>query len=71
MKYDTTIIEIEIEDKNVHYLELDEDIIDENINIYNKSIYIIQYPKYGDEQKAAVSYGILNGIQNDYNIIYY
>ena len=73
MKYDTTIIEIEmeIEDKNVHYLELDEDIFDENINIYNKSIYIIQYPKYGDEQKAAVSYGILNGIQNDYNIIYY
>ena len=71
MKYETTIIEIEIEDKNVHYLELDEDIFDENINIYNKSIYIIQYPKYGDEQKAAVSYGILNGIQNDYNIIYY
>ena len=69
MKYDTTIIEIE--DKNVHYLELDEDIFDENINIYNKSIYIIQSPKYGDEQKAAVSYGILNGIQNDYNIIYY
>ena len=38
MKYDTTIIEIEIEieDKNVHYLELDEDIFDENI------IYIIK-----------------------------
>ena len=34
------------------------------------SIYIIQYPKYGNEQKGAVSYGILNGILDEYNIIY-
>jgi len=71
MKYDTTIMEIEIEDENVNYLEIDEDIFDENLDIYNKSIYIIQYPKYGDDQQAAVSYGILNEIQNEYNIIHY
>ena len=71
MKYDTTIIEIEIEDEDVNYLEIDDDIFDENLNIYNKSIYIIHYPKYGDEQKAAVSYGILNRIQDEYNIIHY
>ena len=49
-KYDTTIIEINDNDENINYLEIDEDIFDENINIYNKSIYIIQYPKYGYEQ---------------------
>ena len=54
-----------------NYLEIDDDIFDENINIDNKSIYIIQYPKYGNEQKAAVSYGILNKIQNKFNIIHY
>jgi len=69
IKYDTTIIEIE--DENINYLEIDNDIFDENINIYNKSIYIIQYPKYGYEQKGSVSYGILNEIQHEYNIIHY
>ena len=69
IKYDTTIIEIE--DENINYLEIDDNIFDENINIYNKSIYIIQYPKYGNEQKGAVSYGILNELENKYNITYY
>ena len=72
IKYDTTIIEIEDDnDENINYLEIDDDILDDNINIYNKSIYIIQYPKYGNEQKGAVSYGILNRIQDEYNIIHY
>ena len=71
IKYDTTIIEINVNDENINYLEIDEDIFDENINIYNKSIYIIQYPKYGYEQKGSVSYGILNKIQDEYNIIHY
>jgi len=70
-KYDTTIIEINDNEENIKYLELDADIFDDNINIYNKSIYIIQYPKYGNEQKAAVSYGILNGIQDEYHIVHY
>jgi len=49
-KYDTAIIEINDNDENIQYLELDTNIFDDNINIYNKSIYIIQYPKYGNEQ---------------------
>ena len=68
-KYDTTIFEIE--EGNIKYLEIDDEIFDENINIYNKSIYVIQYPKYGNEQKAAVSYGTLNEIEDEYNIIHY
>jgi len=71
-EYDTTIIEINVNDENINYLEIDDDILDdENIKIYNKSVYIIQYPKYGNEQKSAVSYGILNTIQDKYNIIHY
>ena len=71
IEYDITIIEINNNDENINYLEIDDDILDENINIDNKSIYIIQYPKYGNEQKAAVSYGILNKIQDKFNIIHY
>jgi len=71
IEYDTTIIEINDNDENINYLEIDDDIFDENINIDNKSIYIIQYPKCGNEQKAAVSYGILNIIQDKYNILHY
>ena len=54
IKYDATIIEIEVNDENINYLEIDDEIFDENIDLDNKSIYIIQYPKYGDEQKGAV-----------------
>jgi len=70
-EYDTTIIEIKGNDENINYLELDTEIFDENVNIYNESIYIIQYPRYGNDQKGAVSYGILSEIQNNYNIIHY
>ena len=69
--YDTTIIEININDEKINYLEIDDNIFDDNINIYNESIYIIQYPKYVDGQKGAVSYGILNRISDEYNLIYY
>ena len=71
IEYDTTIIEINDNDENINYLEIDDDMLDdENIKIYNESVYIIQYPKYGNEQKGAVSYGVLNEIQNKYNVIY-
>jgi len=70
IKYDTTIIEIEVNDENINYLEIDNEIFNENIDLDNQSIYIIQYPKFGYEQKGAVSYGILNGINDEYNIIY-
>ena len=68
-KYDTTIIEIKPEkDKIKYFLELDEDIFQENI--YKESIYILQYPNNLDEQKAAVTYGILKKIVN-YDLIHY
>ena len=70
IEYDTTIIEINVNDENINYLEIDSDIFDEDINLDNKSTYIIQYPKYGNKQKAAVSYGILNKIQDKYDIIH-
>ena len=71
-KYDTTIIEIKPErDKIDNFLELDDELFDEDVSLYNKSIYVIQYPRYPDEQKAAVSYGILNAIEEDYNIRHY
>ena len=39
IKYDTTIIEIEVNDENINYLEIDDEIFDENINLDNQSIY--------------------------------
>ena len=71
IEYDTTIIEINDNDENINYLEIDDDIFDEDTNIVIKSIYIIQYPKYGNEQKAAVSYGKFKEIKDKYNITYY
>ena len=68
IKYDTTIIEINNVDENIIFLEIDNDIFDENINLHKQSIYILQYPKYGNEQKSAVSYGLLNEIGNDLKV---
>ncbi len=48
-------------------MELDKEIFKETTNIFDESIYILHYPKYGNEQKVAVSYGILKGI-NEFNI---
>ena len=71
-QYDTTIIEIIKEKDEIdNFLELDDNILNEYINVYNKSIYVIQYPKIGYYQEASVSYGILKDIQDDYNIIHY
>ena len=72
IEYGTTIIEINDNnnDINISYLEIDNEIFDEKINIDNESIYIIQYPKYDNEQKGAVSYGILSKIQDKYKIIH-
>lgn len=69
-KYDTTIIEIKPTDDIKDFLELDKDIFKDVPNIFDESVYIIHYPKFGNEQKLAVSYGILNDI-NEYNIIHY
>ena len=71
-KYDTTIIEISPENENISkFLELDEEII--QISKENpKSAYILQYPNINlYQQKAAVSYGIIKNIEEEYNIIHY
>ena len=71
IKYDTTIIEIEEEDNINKYIELDKIIFDDLSNLCNENIYIIQYPRLiNTEQKAAVSYGILEEIQDKYNIVH-
>ena len=60
--YDVTIIEInENKDGKYEYLELDENILNKDkIDEYiGKSIYILQFPCYYEEQKLAVSYGII------------
>ena len=65
--YDITIIEInKNEDKVYDYLELDENILNENnLDDYiGKSIYIMQYPVYRETVKLAVSYGTLGEICN-------
>ena len=60
------------EDKINKYLEIDEEILNNYRNLYNKSIYILQYPRINiGEQKASVSYGILKKIEDEYNIIHY
>ena len=69
-EYDTTIIEINNIDEHIKFLEIDNDIFDENIHLYYQNIYIIQYPKNGKEQKASVSYGILREMGNEANIMY-
>ena len=72
-KYDITIIEIKKEKENINnYLEIDENIFNENPILNNESIYILQYSKYGKEQKAAISYGRFKQIEKDgYNINHY
>ena len=72
IKYDVTIIEIIKEkDEIYNFLELDDNIFNENLNLFNKSIYILHYPRLGYNQEASVSYGILKDIQDEYNIIHY
>jgi len=70
-KYDTTIIEIKPEkDKIKYFLELDEDIFQDNIFEENIALYILFYSKYFEENKARVSYQFLNKII-DFELIYY
>ena len=71
IKYDTTIIEIDTKDENINYLELDDEIFDINDNKNNKRAYIIQNLKFDNEPKIAVSYGLLNEIKDESNIIFF
>ena len=66
-EYDITIIELKEKDNIKDYLKMDEKYLnDDSEKIYDKSIYIIQYPK-GDQ--AAVSYGLITNLKN-YNLEY-
>ena len=60
-EYDTTFIELKKENKIKNYLELDDNLFQDNENIYynSKSIYILQYLFRKD---IYVSYGYINGI---------
>ena len=67
--YNITIVEIkEKKDEINNFLELDENILKDDYNILNESIYILQYAKLGKEQLASVSYGMLKEIE-DFDII--
>ena len=72
IKYDTTIIEIKPEkDKIYNFLEIDKIIFNEDIYFCSESIYALHYQKYGKGQKASVSYGLIKGTEDDYNLKYY
>ena len=64
-EYDVTLIELRNEDNIKHYLELDDNLFQDNqeIKYKDKSIYILHYP---NGTNAAVSYGILNNIDKYY-----
>ena len=66
--YDITIIELKDEDKIKDYLELDDNLLKDNLDIIykSKSIYTLHYP---NEKNACVSYGLLNTLDN-YNIMH-
>ena len=66
--YDITLIELKDEDKIKDYLELDDNLFQDNSEkIYkNKSIYLLHYP---NEKNACVSYGLLHNIDK-YNIMH-
>ena len=66
--YDITIIEINEKDQIKNYMQLDDKIINDIINIKNENIdykdetiYTMQYP----EGQLSVSYGILKNIYED------
>ena len=71
-QYDITIIEINPEKENISdFLELDKETFEFNKD-NPKSVYLLQYPCIDYyKQKAAVSYGIIKFITEEYNIIHY
>ena len=67
-EYDTTMIELKDEDNIKDYLELDDNLFQDNSEkIYkNQSIYTLHYQ---NEKNACVSYGLLHNIDK-YNIMH-
>ena len=71
-KYDVTIIEIHPEKENItQFLELDKEILEFSRD-RSQSVYILQYPRINIfRQKAAVSYGIIKNLEEEFNLIHY
>lgn len=67
-EYDTTIIEIKENDNIENYLELDENLFENNSELFyeNNIIYCIQYPELNNSS-SSVSYGIIKKFDN-YNL---
>ena len=61
-EYDVTLIEIKEEDEIKDFLELDNNLFQDDAEIIyiNKSIYVLQYP---NGKNACVSYGLLSGLE--------
>ena len=70
-EYNITIISIDSDrDKITDFLELDENIFNENVNNYNNiNIYVLQYHKYNDDKKATTSFGILKEIKDKFRVV--
>ena len=66
--YDITLIELKDEDKIKDYLELDDNLFQDNSELFykNKSIYTLHYQ---NGENACVSYGLLHNIDK-YNIMH-
>ena len=66
--YDITLIELKDEDKIKDYLELDDNLFQDNSELFykNKSIYTLLYQ---NGENACVSYGLLHNIDK-YNIMH-
>ena len=66
--YDITLIELKDEDKIKDYLELDDNLFQDNSELFykNKSIYNLHYQ---NGENACVSYGLLHNIDK-YNIMH-
>ena len=73
-EYDITIIEIDSKCEKIEkYLKLDEGIVNENVNnILNEkdNVYILHYPNINYNTMICVSYGIITGIPNKYQMIH-
>lgn len=73
--YDVTIIELFPKNDGLedicNFLELDDLVLIKRPKENKKSVYTLHYPKFSDERKASVSYGIINEINSDdYDIVH-
>jgi surface protein len=70
-EYNVTIIEVIRKTDGISkFLEIDEELLKDDFELSNESIYILQYSKLKKEQTASVSYGMLKEI-DDFDLINY